>query len=81
MSYDNLQSLLGWSALINILLITVWFVMFRCYADKIYRLHSRWFSLSESQFASIHYSGMAILKILNFMFFVAPWLAMKIISG
>lgn len=44
MNIEGLQSLLGWTALINYLLLTIWFVMYACCADWIYRLHSRWFA-------------------------------------
>lgn len=81
MNVDILQSFLGWSALINYLLLTFWFVLYGCCADWIYRLHSRWFTLSRQQFATIHYGGMAIFKILTFMLFLAPYLALCIIVG
>lgn len=81
MNLDMLQSFLGWSALINYLLLTVWLVIYWAGADWIYRLHSRWFTLSREQFAGIHYSGMAFFKTLTFMLFLAPWLALLIING
>ncbi len=81
MNIDGLQSLLGWTALINYLLLTIWFVMYACCADWIYRLHSRWFALSREQFAAIHYGTMALFKTLTFMLFLAPWLALHIIGG
>lgn len=81
MNIDILQIVLGWSALINYLLLTVWFVIYGCFAERIYQLHSRWFTLSREQFAGIHYAGMAILKIQTFMLFLAPWLALCIINN
>ena len=80
MNLDILQSILGWSALINYILLTVWFLLFWCCNDWIYRLHSRWFALSREQFAGIHYGCMAIFKTLTFMLFLAPWLAIIIIG-
>ena len=81
MNLEIVQSVLGWSALINYLLLTIWFVVYWCCAERIYQLHSRWFTLSREQFAGIHYAGMAILKIQTFMLFLAPWLAMSMINS
>lgn len=81
MNLEILQSLLGWSALINYLLLTVWFVIYGCCGEWIYQLHSRWFTLSPEQFAGTHYAGMAMLKILTFILFLAPWLALCMING
>lgn len=80
MNVEVLQSVLGWSALINYLLLTIWFVVYRCCAERIYQLHNRWFAISHEQFASIHYACMAILKIFTFMLFLAPYLALCIIN-
>lgn len=81
MNLEILQRVLGWSALINYLLLTVWFVVYWCCAERIYQVHSRWFALTREQFDSIHYAGMAILKIQTFMLFLAPWLALHIIDS
>lgn len=81
MSIDGLHSLLGWIALINYLLLTIWFLLYCCCRDFIYRLHSRWFALSREQFAAIHYGTMALFKTLTFMLFLAPWLALHILGG
>ncbi len=81
MNLEIVQSVLGWSAVINYLLLTIWFVIYRCCAEWIYQLHSRWFALSREQFSGIHYAGMAILKIQTFMLFLAPWLALSMINS
>lgn len=81
MNVDMLQGFLGWSALINYLLLIVWFAVYGCCADWIYRLHNRWFALTREQFAGIHYAGMALFKTLTFMLFLAPYLALRIIAG
>ncbi|MEX0614536.1 MAG: DUF6868 family protein [Methylophaga sp.] len=81
MNVDMLQSFLGWSVLINYVLLAVWFVVFGCCADWIYRLHRRWFVLTREQFDVIHYAGMALFKILTFMLFLAPYLALCIVDG
>ncbi len=81
MNLELLQSLLGWVALINYLLLIIWFLIFWRAADGVYQLHRRWFVLTREQFTQIHYTLMGQFKLLTFALFIAPWLALHIISG
>lgn len=81
MNLELLQSVLGWSALINYVLLIIWFVVYWCCAERVYQLHSRWFALSREQFASIHYGCMALYKIFIFMLFLAPYLALYLVNN
>lgn len=73
--------LLGWSALINYVLLALWFFAFILFHDRIYNLHSKWFELSVSQFDLIHYAGMAMYKIGIFLLFLIPWLVLLSLTG
>ena len=79
MSAQTLQQLLGWSTLINMGLLLLWFITFRAARDWIYRMHSRWFRLSPERFDAIHYGGMALFKMTIMVFNLVPWLALKIV--
>ena len=80
MSVDILRQLLGWTALINMVVMLVWLVFFVFAHDFMHRLHGRWFSMPREQFDRIHYAGMAIFKLGNIMFFIAPYLALRIMA-
>ena len=41
-------------------------------------MHTRWFKISEVHFDSIHYAGMAIFKIATWIFFIIPYLAIRV---
>jgi hypothetical protein len=45
-----------------------------------FRLHGRWFRLSEEHFDAIHYAGMAVYKIGVLLFNLAPYFALVIIG-
>ena len=79
MTLELLQALLGWSTLINLVLLVTWWLMFATASDWIYRQHSRWFELSRERFHAIHYSGMALLKLLLWVFNLTPYLALRIL--
>ncbi len=53
--------------------------MFMSARNWIYRMHTRWFKISEEQFDSIHYAGMAIFKLAAWVFFIIPYLAIKLV--
>ncbi len=80
MTIDLLRRILGWATVINLSVITIWFVVFTLYHDALYRLHSKWFKLSHERFDSIHYAGMAFYKIGTYLFNVAPFLALYIVT-
>ncbi len=62
-------------------LLIVWFAGFSIAGDWIYQIHSRWFQIPRQTFDAIHYAGMAVTKITIILFFLLPWIAIKLISG
>jgi hypothetical protein len=62
-------------------LLVVWFACFVFAGDWIYQMHSRWFQIPKQSFDAIHYAGMAVTKIAIILFFLLPWIAIKLMSG
>jgi hypothetical protein len=62
-------------------LLMVWLAMFVFAGDWIYLVHSRWFQIPRQTFDAIHYAGMAVTKIAIILFFLLPWIAIKLMSG
>jgi len=77
MTIDLMLSLLGWSAIINIGLLMWWFLWIIFAHDFIYRMHTRWFKISEEKFDAIHYSALAFYKITIIIFNVVPYLVLR----
>jgi hypothetical protein len=65
----------------GMLLLVVWFAWFVFAGDWIYQVHSRWFQIPRQSFDAIHYTGMAVTKIAIILFFLLPWIAIKLMSG
>ena len=80
MSIDTLREFLGWCSIINFSILMWWFAFIALAHDWVYRLHTRWFSLSVERFDAIHYAGMAFYKLLWFVFNMVPYLALLIID-
>ena len=78
MTLEMLSEFLLWCFLINFGIMLAWFLMFTLARDLIFKVHSRWFRLSEERFDAIHYSWMAFYKLAIFMLNFVPWLALQI---
>jgi len=80
MSIELIRAALGWCILINAGIFLCWFLWFALARDFMYRMHGKWFTLSEEQFDGIHYAGMALYKIGIWLFTIVPYLALHIIG-
>jgi len=79
MTAEIFRSVLGWSALINYGVLLLWFLFFVLAHDWMYRVHTRFFTLTVEKFDSAHYGSMAIFKLLVIVFNLVPYLAMRIV--
>ena len=71
---------LVWCLVVNYVILLWWFGVFVFARGWMYRLHSRWFRISEERFDAIHYAGMAVYKIGVLLFNLAPLIALLIMS-
>ncbi len=78
MTIYEIRQVLGWCSLINVGLMTVSFLLLSMARGWVYKTHSKWFPITESQFNAIAYSFMGLYKILVFVFNIVPWIAMCI---
>lgn len=80
MTVELLTAVLGWCTLLNLALLA-WWALFILFAhDWTYRMHSRWFKLSEERFDSLHYTLMGFFKLIVIVFNVMPYLALRIVA-
>lgn len=80
MTVDLLSGVLGWCVVINIGILTLWFLFFWLAHDWMYRLHGSMFKISEETFDAIHYSGMASFKIGILLPNFVPYLALQLVQ-
>jgi len=80
MTVELIAAILGWCTLINFGLL-IWWLLFVVIAhDWTYRLHTKWFKISQEQFDAIHYSLMGVFKIGVITFNLVPYLALRIVA-
>ena len=80
MTVELLQALLGWSGLINLGVLLCWFLLISIVPGWIYELHHKFYPISRESFNNIHYAGMMIYKLFSFMFFIVPYIALRLIA-
>lgn len=80
MTSEKLSDFLLFCLCINYGVLLLWFLAFAMDRNRLFRLHRRWFQLSEPHFNAIHYAAMGIYKIAILIFNLAPWLALHFVS-
>jgi hypothetical protein len=66
--------------IINYAILLWWFAAFVFARGWMFKLHSRWFHLSEELFDGIHYTTMGIYKIGILLFNLVPYIALRILA-
>ena len=77
MTVEFLQGFLGWCAVINYAALMLWFFMFAVARDWMYKVHGKWFTISNERFDEIHYSLMGWFKLLILVFNLVPYLVLR----
>ena len=80
MDVSSVRDLLLWCLVINYVILLWWFGAFVFAHGWMYRLHSRWFRISEEHFDAIHYAAMAVYKNGILLFNLAPFVALLLLS-
>ena len=75
---ENLRILLGWCSVINMMILLVWFLAFVFARNLVFKMHTRWFRISEERFDEIHYTMMGYYKMAAILFNLAPYLALRL---
>ncbi len=69
-----------WCTIINAGLLLFSFVVWVFAGDFVYRMHSKWFTLSKQTFNVLFYSFLGAIKIFVLVFNLVPYLALLIIG-
>ena len=80
MSIDLMLGVLGWAAIINFAVLCLWVGIFVFAHSWLYGLHGKIFKISIETFDAIHYGAMAFYKLSIFLFFLAPYIALTLLS-
>jgi len=77
---DLLQQWLGWSLLINLILLMLTALAVVFGRSWIIPIHSRMFDIEPARLVRIYFGYIAIYKILIIVFNLVPYLALRVIT-
>ncbi len=80
MTLEEIRHVLGWCAVTNLGLLVWWGFFITVAHDWTYRMHRRWFKLSDEAFDAMHYAGIGLFKIGIIFLNIVPYLALRIIG-
>lgn len=75
-----LKTFLLYCAVFNLLVVTLWFLIFTFAHDSVYKLHQRWFQIPVTQFDTLHYTGIMFYKIGIYFLNIAPLISLWLMT-
>jgi hypothetical protein len=77
--FETLAQVLIRCFLAGAILLMIWFIAFVAFGDSMYALHTKWFSISRTQFEVVNYSAMAATKISIVVLFLIPYVCLRLV--
>jgi hypothetical protein len=76
----QLTELLGWASILNIGMLIFASIMLVLMRSFVTSIHSKMFGIPENDLSIIYFKYLANYKTLSFVFFIAPYVALKIMG-
>lgn len=70
-----------WSAAINYGVLVLCFLAHRLAHERVYRMHRRWFELTEARFDAIWYAWLGLYKLMIWFFLLVPALVLWLVRA
>jgi hypothetical protein len=80
MDINSITAFFMWCTILNVALLVLSSLICVCAGDWVYRIHSKWFSISRETFNVVIYSFIALYKILVIVFILIPYIALLIVG-
>jgi hypothetical protein len=80
MTAEILKDFFMWCSIINIAFLIIMWLLFWLGRSWIYRIHTKWFKLSDQQFDVLWYGIFAFYKLSTYLFCIVPFIAMVIVT-
>jgi hypothetical protein len=79
-SLETLTVVLGWSTVINLVMLAFTAIMVMAMREWMVRMHARMFGVSEVDLPRMYFQYMAQYQIAIFVLNLAPYIALKVIA-
>jgi hypothetical protein len=76
---ETLASILIRSFLLGAGLLLLWFLFYLFLPDWTYEMNTKWFNIGRHEFDLINYCGIGLVKITLLLFFLFPYLSVRLV--
>jgi hypothetical protein len=76
---ETLAGILIRSFLFGAALLLLWFVFYLFLPGWTYEMNTKWFNISRQEFELINYCGIGLVKITLLLFFLFPYLSIRLV--
>jgi hypothetical protein len=76
---EALARILIRSFLFGVCLMLLWFLFYLLLPDWTYEMNTKWFNIGRHEFDLINYCGIGLMKITLLLFFLFPYLSLRLI--
>jgi len=80
MDVSNIRKILGWCIIINLVMMLLFISISYLDHDWMYEIHFNFFQVAREDYESLLFNYMAFWKLLILVFFVIPYIAIRIVS-
>ena len=80
LTISKLTEFLGWASVTNVGLLILTFLVVTLLRSTILQIHSKMFGLSEEDLVRAYFQYMAQYKIVVLVFFLTPYVALKLMG-
>jgi hypothetical protein len=77
---DLVSKILLWCFVLGFAVLLFWFVCILAAGEFIYGVHATMFDVSKHEFDVLNYYGMAVLKLFISVFYLIPYLAIRLVA-
>jgi len=76
---ETMAAVFLWCFILNFLVLMLWFLILVFGGSLAHSIHSSFYDITRQQFDLLWYGGMGLFKIAIFLFYLCPYLAIKIV--
>ncbi len=77
---DTLKEIFLWMTIINLCVITIYFIIFVSARKFICKLHATWFKMTEKEVSTSLYKALAFYKIATIVLNLVPYIVLIIVD-
>ena len=80
MTIETVRHFFGWCAVINYALLLLWFILHISVHGLLVGISQKFFNVDSEEYDSISLKAMFFYKLSIWLFFIGPYIALRIIS-